>query len=315
MEKANPFGLPVPPNASRDQIAQELNEILEISIMIDSRLENIDHNQIVIPPPALPKQLLIDFLDPPDLLKIDDIVSDAESVDTPRVSPFLDSDDESDEGEVINDIYLNTKYYNYNRQINKFDERELAFPCIIDFRQFVAYFDPNLSMNIITRRALNIIMVQQLASRDDNFVAIVRNVHVFVRSFTYTTNFTVFEDIGEYIESELSEVVMGKPFKELTHLEYDYNKGLFSFNRLWDTYIFQMPRTIPRLKNLGYHQWSKIPPLLVLSDRDRMSELKYPYEKNKLMYKGSLNLGPEYQFDEDMKEWLIRGHVRMHGTN
>ncbi|GKA04234.1 hypothetical protein Tco_0677015 [Tanacetum coccineum] len=228
-------------------------------------------------PLALPEQPLNDFFDPPDFHEIDDIVFDAEFVDTPLVSPFLDSDD----GEVINDIYLNTEYCNYNRQINKFDERDLAFPCMIGFRQFVAYFDPNLSMNIITRKALNTIMVNQLASRDDNFVAIIRNVHVFVGSFTYTTNFIVFKDIGKYIESQLSE----------------------------------MPRTVPRLKNLGYHQWSKIPPLLVLSDGDRMSGLKYPYEKNKLMYTGSLNLGPEYQLDKDRKEWLIRGHVSMHETN
>ncbi|GJT86650.1 hypothetical protein Tco_1068367 [Tanacetum coccineum] len=161
-------------------------------------------------------------------------------------------------------------------------------------------------MNIITRKALNTIMLKQIESRDDNFVAIVKNVHVFIGSFTYTTDFTVFEDIGKYIESELSGVVMGKPFKDLTHLEDNYSKGLISFNRLWDTYIFQMPRTVHRLKILGYDQWSKIQPLLVISDRDRMSGLKYPYKKNKLMYKGSLNLGREYQVDEDMKEWLIR---------
>ncbi|GKA12384.1 hypothetical protein Tco_0691930, partial [Tanacetum coccineum] len=34
--------------------------------------------------------------DPPEFLEVDDIVSSAESVDTPLVSPFLDSDDESD---------------------------------------------------------------------------------------------------------------------------------------------------------------------------------------------------------------------------
>nr|GEX88768.1 Gag-Pol polyprotein [Tanacetum cinerariifolium] len=109
---------------------------------------------------------------PLDLFEIDDIVSDAESVDTPLVSPFLDSDNESDDGE-----------------------------------------------------ALNTIMVKQFASRDNNFVAIVRNIHVIVGSFTYVTTFTVFEDIEKYIGYELFEVVMGKPFKDLTHLEDDCSKG------------------------------------------------------------------------------------------
>ncbi|GJY57202.1 hypothetical protein Tco_0456317 [Tanacetum coccineum] len=34
--------------------------------------------------------------------------------------------------------------------------------------------------------------------------------------------------------------------------------------------------------------------------------------KNKFVYKNGLNLGPEYQVDESMKEWLIRGHVSIH---
>ncbi|GKD13456.1 hypothetical protein Tco_1197863 [Tanacetum coccineum] len=187
MENANPFGPHVPPNATCDQIAQELDELLEISAIFDSCLEN----------------------NPLKFLGIDSIVSDAESVDTPLVSPFLNSDDESDDGEVINDIYLNTEY-----------------------------FDMQISLS--------------------------------------------FEDIGKYIESELSKVVIGKPSKDLTYLEDDC---------------------------------SKVPPLLVLSEGDRMSGLKYPYEKNKLMYKDSLNLGPEYQVDEDMKEWLILGHVSIHETN
>ncbi|GJZ84631.1 hypothetical protein Tco_0649970 [Tanacetum coccineum] len=157
-------------------------------------------------------------------------------------------------------------------------------------------------------------MVNQLASRDDNFVAIIRNVQMFVGSFTYTTDFTIFEDIEKYIEIGLSEVVMGKPFKDLTHLEDNCSKGFISFTRLWDTYIFQMPCTVHRLKNWGYHQWSKVPPLLVLSDGYKMSGLKYPQEKNKLMYKNCLNLGPEYQVDDDMKEWLTRGHVSIHET-
>ncbi|GJT10048.1 hypothetical protein Tco_0857090 [Tanacetum coccineum] len=97
MENANPFGPLVPPNAPRDRVVKELDEVLELSAMIDSRLENIDHNLIDVSPTASPEQLLHNFLDPPEYLEIDDIVSDAESVDTPLVSPFLDSDD----GEVF----------------------------------------------------------------------------------------------------------------------------------------------------------------------------------------------------------------------
>ncbi|GJW60417.1 hypothetical protein Tco_0109752 [Tanacetum coccineum] len=208
VKNANPFSPPIPPNAPRDQIVQELDELLEIYAMIDSQLENIDHDLINVSPPASLEQLLHEFLDPPAYLEIDDIVSDTDFVDTPLICPFLDSHDEIDDGEVVNDIYLNEECF--SKQISRFSERDLAFPCMIGFKKIVAYFDPNLSMNIITRKAINTIMVNQLASRDDKFVAIVRNVQVFVGGFTYTTDFIIFEDIEKYIKIGLSEIVMGK---------------------------------------------------------------------------------------------------------
>ncbi|GJS86057.1 hypothetical protein Tco_0752598 [Tanacetum coccineum] len=138
-------GPPVLLNLTRDQIFQELGELLEFSAMIDSHLENIYHNQLVITPPASPEHLLNDFMDPRDFLEVYDLESDVESDDTPIVSHFLASDEESDDGE------------------------------------FVAYFDPILPLNI-TRKTFNTIMVKELASRENNLVAIVRNVHVVDRN-------------------------------------------------------------------------------------------------------------------------------------
>nr|GEX50377.1 hypothetical protein [Tanacetum cinerariifolium] len=155
MENVNPYGPAIPQNTPRDQTVQKLDELLEISAMIDSRLENIDNNQIIIPSLASPKQLLNDFMNPSDFLKMNNLESDVQFEDTPFVSPFLDMDDESDDGEVM--------------------------------------------------------------------------------------DFTVLEDKGEYIESELSEVVIGKPFKGLTQLEDNSSEGLISFNSVWDTYIYHMP--------------------------------------------------------------------------
>nr|GEU70528.1 protein kinase-like domain, concanavalin A-like lectin/glucanase domain protein [Tanacetum cinerariifolium] len=87
-------------------------------------------------------------------------------------------------------------------------------------------------------------MVKELASRDNNLVVIVRNAHVFVGSFTHVIDFMVLEDIGEYIESDLSKVVMGKPFKDCTQLEDSSNEGLISFSKGWDTFIYQMPQMV-----------------------------------------------------------------------
>ncbi|GJZ96876.1 hypothetical protein Tco_0669210 [Tanacetum coccineum] len=164
-------------------------------------------------------------------------------------------------------------------------------------------------MNIISRKAYNTIMVEGLEGTGKNLVAIVKDVYVFVGSFTYITDFVILEDIGEFIMSDMEEVLMGKPFRKTTKLKYDVAKGFVSFSKIFDTYIFRMPRTIPRFKNF---KWSKIPPLLELSQHDLMNGLRHPYEKNKAMYKNCLNLGPEYKVYESMKEWLIHGHVSIH---
>ncbi|GKA76853.1 hypothetical protein Tco_0783314 [Tanacetum coccineum] len=301
MENADP----PPPNnrhvlpaALRARINQELHELKVISAFVDSRLESIE-------------QFLNNFADQPNETNMNNLETDDESGETPLVSPFPHSDNDSDDEEVLNELceYENVGMLRREKAINSFDGDDLAFQCMIGFRKFTAYFDPFLPMNIITRKAYNTIMVEGLESTGKNLVAIVRDVYVFVGSFTYTTDFVVLENIGEFIQINEVEVVVGRPFRKTTKLEYDCAKGLISFNRIFDNYTFQMPRTIPRFKRWGHVSWSKIPPILVLSQRDLINGFKNAYEKNKFMYKNCLNLGPEYQVDESMKEWLIRGHV------
>nr|GEW08067.1 hypothetical protein [Tanacetum cinerariifolium] len=96
--------VPVPSNGLCARISQELNELHVILIAIDSRLENIDHTQITIPPLVLFEQLLNDFMNPLNVFEMDDLESDNESVDTHLVSPFIDSYEESDDEEVLNEL-------------------------------------------------------------------------------------------------------------------------------------------------------------------------------------------------------------------
>ncbi|GJW11877.1 hypothetical protein Tco_1577704 [Tanacetum coccineum] len=293
MENANP-----PPNnrpvltvALRARAVQELRELQIISAFVDSLLESIE-------------QFLNNFANQPNETDMNNLESDDESVDTPIVSPFPHSDNDSDNGEVLNELieYENVGMLRQEREINSFDGDDLAFQCMIGFKKFVAYFDPFLPINIITRKAYNTIMVAGLESIGKNLVAVVRDVYVFVDSFTYITDFVILEGMGEFILINKAEVVMGKPFRKITKLEYDCAKGLMSFNRIFDNYTFQMPRTILRFKRWGHVSWSKIPSILVLSQRDLTNGFKNAYEKNKFMYKNCLNLGPKYQVDESMKE-------------
>nr|GEW41641.1 homeodomain-like protein [Tanacetum cinerariifolium] len=198
---------------------------------------------------------------------MNDLESDDESMDTPLVPPFPHLDNDSDEGEVLNELseYENVGVLHQERIINSFDGDDQAFQCMIGFRKFTAYLDPFLPKNIISRKAYNTIMVEGVEGTEKNLVAIIRDVYVFVGSFTYIIDFMVLEDIGEFTVSDMTEVSMGKPFRKITKLKYDFSKGLVSFTKIFDTYIFRMPCIIPRLRNFNR---SKIPPLLELSQQN-----------------------------------------------
>ncbi|GJU59873.1 hypothetical protein Tco_1237639 [Tanacetum coccineum] len=254
MKNANsPPTRPVLPAALRARFNQELQELLKTLAFVDSRLESIER---------FPNR----FADQPNKTSINDPEPDDGSVDTPLVSLFPHSDNDSDDEEVLNELceYENVGTLRRERIINSFDRDKLAFECMIGFRKLTAYLDPFLPMNIISRKAYNTIMVDRLEGTRKNLVAIVRDVYVFVGSFTYITDFVVLEDIGEFIMSDMAEVLMGRPFRKITKLKYDVAKGLVSFTKIFDTYTYRMPRTIPRLKNFN---WSKVPPLLYLMRR------------------------------------------------
>ncbi|GJU64984.1 hypothetical protein Tco_1246819 [Tanacetum coccineum] len=68
---------------------------------------------------------------------MDDLESYNESIDTPLVSLFLDSDDELDDGEVLNELdeYVNARNFYPNKMINSMDGDDLPFQCMIGFRK------------------------------------------------------------------------------------------------------------------------------------------------------------------------------------
>ncbi|GJY41513.1 hypothetical protein Tco_0428783 [Tanacetum coccineum] len=154
MENVNPPPTnyrPVLPAALHVRINQELYELHVISAFIDSRLESIE-------------QFLNNFANQPNETNMNNLESDNKAVDTPLVSPFPHSDNDSDDEDVLNELseYQNAGTLRQERIINSFDWDDLAFKCMIGFRKFTAYLNPFLPMNIISRKAYNTIMVDGL---------------------------------------------------------------------------------------------------------------------------------------------------------
>ncbi|GKA18024.1 hypothetical protein Tco_0697861, partial [Tanacetum coccineum] len=94
MENANPpptNNRPVLPAVLCARINQELYELHVISAFVNSRLESI-------------KQFLNNFANQPNETNMNNLKSNDEAVDTPLVSPFPHSDNDSDDEEVLNEL-------------------------------------------------------------------------------------------------------------------------------------------------------------------------------------------------------------------
>ncbi|GJU99407.1 hypothetical protein Tco_1328678 [Tanacetum coccineum] len=81
------------------------------------------------PPTKSIEQFLNNFANHPNKTNMNDLESDDESVDTPFVSPFPRLDNDSDDGEVLNELieYENVEMLRHEKAINSFDGDDLAF--------------------------------------------------------------------------------------------------------------------------------------------------------------------------------------------
>nr|GEW93863.1 hypothetical protein [Tanacetum cinerariifolium] len=123
MESTNPPPTrPVLPAALCVRFNQELQELQKISAFLDSNLESIE-------------RFLDPFTDQPNETSINDPDFDNGSVDTPPVSPFPHSSNDSDDEEVLNELseYENTGTLRRERIINSLDGDDLAFECMIGY--------------------------------------------------------------------------------------------------------------------------------------------------------------------------------------
>jgi hypothetical protein len=152
--------------------------------------------------------------------------------DDHRASPFYysDSDEDLDDGDVINEDRMDDEVdplrcVDPRTRVENNNPFNMQFPCKIGFRSFDAYLNSSLPMNIISRSEYNKIMVDELEYKGDNIIARAMSLHVFVGNFVYPVEFVVMENLGEFIDSKLTQVVFGKPFKRLTNLDEKLWKG------------------------------------------------------------------------------------------
>lgn len=110
-------------------------------------------------------------------------------------------------------------------------------------------------MNVMSRLYYNWIINEQLEPRKNlndperfcNFFGRARGWHVFVGNFTYVCDFMILEDARSIIHTQLSEVVLGKPFVEVSKLAYDQFEGTIQFADGIDEVTYRKPHNMEEL--------------------------------------------------------------------
>ncbi|GKC55759.1 hypothetical protein Tco_1083357 [Tanacetum coccineum] len=152
----------------------------------------------------------------------------------------------------------------------------------------------------------------KLEYKGNNVVGALMNIPIFVGTFSVLTNFAILEDMDAYRDEGMGDVIFGEPFLREVRINARRFEGMITIYNGNEEVTYQMVRSHPRFKRHTNEQCNKIPPLLKVSEEDKMNGISHSYQKLKGFYKGVLNLGPEYIRDPSMEEWLTRGHVNVH---
>ncbi|GJR40246.1 hypothetical protein Tco_1215930 [Tanacetum coccineum] len=104
----------------------------------------------------------------------------------------------------------------------------------------------------------------------------------------------VVEDMDPYLDKGMGDVIVGEPFYKASCVESRRFDGIITIRDGNDSVTYQMVRSNPRFKHLTNEKCNKIPPLLKVSEQDKINGISHSYQKLKGFYKGVLNLGPEF---------------------
>ncbi|GJZ32894.1 MAK10-like protein [Tanacetum coccineum] len=184
----------------------------------------------------------------------------------------------------------------------------LKIPCNIGHVHVEkAYIDLNSPLNIMTQMMYNWIMRRKPNPRENanggvsNFTGRINGMHVFVGNFTYIMDFMIIEDISSIIDLRLSQVVLGKPFVEISNMTHDPPEGVVRFTNRNNEVSYNIPHKIEQYDSLSNLEKEHTKSVYLRNEEDKRRGVEYVMSKILGFYKECLELGPEYLTGMDDK--------------
>lgn len=154
-------------------------------------------------------------------------------------------------------------------KIRRRDPNNLKVPCMIGHKHFHnVYIDMCLPMNVMSLFHYNNICRWGLIYKGENIVDRDHEVQVFVGNMTFTMDFTIVDNIEDYIDPRLSQVVFRAPFCEITDLIVDDRNGIMNFTDGIRRISYQTPYKMKEFEGIDCDGLDKLDSKLVLCDDD-----------------------------------------------
>ncbi|GKA08618.1 hypothetical protein Tco_0687949 [Tanacetum coccineum] len=113
----------------------------------------------------------------------------------------------------------------------------------------------------------NSIMKDKIEYKGNNVVGALMNVPIFIG--TFSTHFVVLEDMDDYHDEKMGNVIFGEPFLKEVGINARRFDGMITIYNGNDEAAYQMVRSHPWFKHHTNVQCYRIPPLLKVSDEDK----------------------------------------------
>ncbi|GJV66777.1 hypothetical protein Tco_1482286 [Tanacetum coccineum] len=118
------------------------------------------------------------------------------------------------------------------------------------------------------------------------------NLNSPLRNFTYVVDFMIVEDISLIINPRLSQVVLGRPFIEISNMTHDLPEGVVRFTNENDEVAYKMPHKIEQYNSLSDLEKEHTKSVYLRNEEDKRRGVDYVMSKILGFYKECLELGP-----------------------
>nr|GEV58539.1 MAK10-like protein [Tanacetum cinerariifolium]GEY42248.1 MAK10-like protein [Tanacetum cinerariifolium] len=127
-----------------------------------------------------------------------------------------------------------------------------------------------------------------------NLTRRIKGMHVFVGNFTYVIDFMIIKDISSIIHPRLSQVVLGKPFVEISNMTHDPPEGVVRFTNKNNEVAYKMPHKIEQYYSLSNVEKEHTKSVFLRNEEDTRRGVEYVMSKILRFYKECQELGLEY---------------------